>query len=160
MGREIRRVPLDWEHPRYNRDDAPHPSQVGAYIPLFDADYQSECDKWYQNAKNWKPTEWAKYYHEDAGNPPREENYRPRWPEDAVMGYCVYETVSEGTPVTPVFATPEELIDYLVIHGDFWDQHRGDGGWLREAAESFVKRGFAMSLIVENGQVKAPRDGQ
>jgi hypothetical protein len=76
--------------------------------------------------------------------------------------FQVYETVSEGTPVTPPFATKEELVDYLVANGDFWDQHRGDGGWSRENAEAFVGAGFAMSLVVNTatGTIKAPRDGQ
>lgn len=46
----------------------------------------------------------------------------------------VWETVSEGSPVTPAFETPEELIDYLV--------ENGDGGYgpapSREAASRFV----------------------
>jgi hypothetical protein len=61
----------------------------------------------------------------------------------------VYETVSEGTPVTPPFATKEELIEYLVEHGDFWDQRNRhdyrcyvDPGcyppWSRKAATTFV----------------------
>lgn len=71
----------------------------------------------------------------------------------------VWETVSEGSPVTPSFATAEELIDYLVQYGDAWDQQRGDGGWKRENAEAFVKRGNAVSLVVAGGKVYTPRDG-
>lgn len=79
-------------------------------------------------------------------------------------GWQVWETVSEGSPVTPAFATADELVDYLVKYGDAWDQKRGDGGWNRENAESFVARGYAMSLIMVNtpGQqpeVYSPRDG-
>lgn len=36
----------------------------------------------------------------------------------------VWETVGEGSPVTPAFATPEELIEYLVANGDVWSQNR------------------------------------
>ena len=32
-------------------------------------------------------------------------------------GWQVWETVSGGSPVTPVFASAEELIDYLVENG-------------------------------------------
>ena len=76
----------------------------------------------------------------------------------------MYETVSEGTPVTPPFATKEELVNYLVEHGDFWDQHRGHGGWSRENAEHFVQAEWAPSgiFIVSpegKGEYKAPRDG-
>ena len=70
----------------------------------------------------------------------------------------VYETVSEGTPVTPPFETQEELVEYLVANGDFWDQsRRAKGGssmpcgpWPREQAKKFVLgRGWAPSLIVD-----------
>lgn len=74
--------------------------------------------------------------------------------------WMVWETVSEGSPVTPAFPTAEALIDYLVERGDAWDQSRGDGGWSREAAEKFVGRGSAMSLVVTGGVAYSPRDGQ
>lgn len=71
----------------------------------------------------------------------------------------VWETVSEGSPVTPAFATREQLVDYLVENGDHWDQKRGDGGWGRDNAELFVESEWAPSLITAGGQVYAPRDG-
>lgn len=70
----------------------------------------------------------------------------------------VWETVSEGSPVTPAFATRDELIDYLVINGDHWDQKRGDGGWSRKNAESFVAAEWAPSLIAVGGQTYTARD--
>jgi hypothetical protein len=65
--------------------------------------------------------------------------------EDATW-YQLWETVSEGTPVTPPFATKEELVQYLVEHGDFHDQYRRQEGvkgfkctpWSRDEAESLV----------------------
>lgn len=77
-------------------------------------------------------------------------------------GWQVWETVSEGSPVTPVLPTREALIDYLVAHGDAWDQKRGEGGWKRESAEAFVKAEYAMSLVMETSadgvSIRAPRD--
>jgi hypothetical protein len=58
-------------------------------------------------------------------------------------GWQMWETVSEGSPITPVFATAEGLVDHLVEHGD----RPGRGGWRREAAESFVAAGWAPSFI-------------
>jgi hypothetical protein len=63
--------------------------------------------------------------------------YRPDWPEDTPLGYCYYETVSEGTPLSPVFATPEELAAWLVGH----ESMSPDG------AARFVEAGWAPSLI-------------
>jgi hypothetical protein len=78
-------------------------------------------------------------------------------------GWQVWETVSEGSPVTPVLPTRDALIDYLVEHGDSWDQKRGDGGWKRQNAEAFVSSGFAMSLVVNvtagEVMVLSPRAG-
>ena len=76
--------------------------------------------------------------------------------------YQVYQTISEGTPVTPAFSNKEELIEYLVEHGDYWDQRRGHGGWDRVAAEQFVDRGYAPSMIIqindEEAEIKIARN--
>jgi hypothetical protein len=85
--------------------------------------------------------------------------------EDPPAGdwWQVWETVSEGSPVTPAFATADELVNYLVTSGDAWDQKRGDGGWKREAAEKFVKSGYAPSMMMvtnsEGSKIYEPRDG-
>lgn len=96
------------------------------------------------------------------------------WPSEAVKaqaeeweceeppageGWQIWETVSEGSPITPVFPTREALIDYLVEGGDGWDRKRGDGGWTRENAEAFVSSAWAPSLVGFAGQLYAPRDG-
>ena len=52
-------------------------------------------------------------------------------------GWQVWETVSEGSPVSPVFATPEELIEYLV-EGDWADRKYGKTPPSRSAVEAFV----------------------
>ena len=65
----------------------------------------------------------------------------PDHPQDKeATWFQAWETVTEGTPVTPPFATTDELVDYLVTRGDFWDQERGDGPWDRKSAEEFVTR--------------------
>lgn len=70
----------------------------------------------------------------------------------------VWETVSEGSPVTPAFATRAELVNHLVRNGDQWDQQRGDGGWSRESAESFVKTEWFPSMIMAGGKLITARD--
>lgn len=81
----------------------------------------------------------------------RHENFNERDEGDPSIGqvwseppegpwWQVWETVSEGSPVTPAFATAEELVDYLVKNGDAWCQKRPDERPpTREAAENFVK---------------------
>ncbi|MGE0830823.1 MAG: hypothetical protein AB7O04_15925, partial [Hyphomonadaceae bacterium] len=93
----------------------------------------------------------------DDGQPPIRAYYRP-WADDEATWFQIWETVSEGTPVTPPFETREELIEYLVEHGDFWDQKRGDGPYGRKAAEAIVSGAYAPSMIIRDGQVSTPKD--
>ena len=89
----------------------------------------------------------------------RYENWKQIEPPEG-EGWQVWETVSDGSPVTPVFTTADALIEYLVANGDAWDQHRGDGGWSRESAENFVKNtGWAPSLVVSLGKVQSGHEG-
>lgn len=75
-------------------------------------------------------------------------------------GWQVWETVSEGSPITPVFATAEELVDHLCTVGTVWDQKRMRESWgrdhrlpSREAAEAFVKDGWVPSMVISEGKV-------
>lgn len=153
MGREIRRVPPNWEHPKNYRDE---------YTPLLGYSYEKTASEWMDECLQWHnkthPDYDATYpyYWEYAGNPPERERHVPYDPEDKnCTWWQVYETVSEGTPATPAFATSEELIDYLCTHGDFWEQERAKEQRRplnlpsRAAAEKFVQMGFVPSMMVE-----------
>lgn len=67
-------------------------------------------------------------------------------PEDQ-LGWCLYETVSEGTPVTPVLETADELIEYLIQAGEDWSQKP----YRREAAERLVRSGSSFGSFVSLG---------
>lgn len=158
MGREIRRVPPNWEHPRYTEDDCRgHRQNVGHYKSLFDEDYETAALEWIEEFMLWQsgkhpsqPSAYAKYYWEWSGNPPNEESYRPKFAEEPTW-YQVYETVSEGSPTTPPFATQDELIDYLVNVGEMAGTQY-ERKHSRDAATKFVKdSGYAPSMIVERG---------
>jgi hypothetical protein len=138
---------------------------------MHDEDFDTSLTEWLAGYRLWRkgrhPDQQRDYVEKDLpywewnGAPPDPKCYRPKW--ESAEWYQMYETVSEGTPVTPPFATKEELVNYLVEHGDFWDQNRGDGGWSRENAEHFVNAGWAPSMItvVSPGsvEIKTPRDG-
>lgn len=142
MGREVRRVPVGWEHPKDER---------GNYIPLFDRVYREEADRWVTECIAWHTGEHEDlidepglrdrypYFWEWYGGPPDPDSYRPEWEEEPT-GYQVYEDVSEGTPVTPVFETEAEMVEYLV-----------DVGYTRGAAEAFVRDGWAVSFVMFSG---------
>jgi hypothetical protein len=166
MGREIRLVKPGWEHPKGERNWGID------YMPLYDEDFASAAKEWRDLFAKWEGGERQKHLQETGddeefwewhGTPPDRAYYRPAWTEAEAIHFQMYETVSEGTPVSPVFATKEELVDYLVANGDFWDQKRGNGGWKRDAAEKFVGCGYAPSMIVIRSaagvEIKEPRDG-
>lgn len=94
MSREIRRVPASWEHPK---------DEKGHYIPHHEHfTYNQEeieeglRDGWLDN------------------NPP---NYgcdvMPQWPDAERTHYQMYESVTEGTPISPVMESPEALARWL-----------------------------------------------
>lgn len=134
MGREIRRVPSDWQHPK---DDD------GDYKRLYDNDYHSAAREWIEAFDLWRKGEHpsqlesCKYYWEYS-NPPDEESYRERvWTAEEATAYQIYETVSEGTPVSPIFLTLDDMVDWLVTQG-----------YSRIAAERFAESGWAPSMVM------------
>jgi len=138
MGREIRRVPANWEHPK---------TANGDYDALFDNldgaihDFQEEIDD--------KGLKEALTNHSGGPNPEAYVDYEGK----EETWYQAYETVSEGCPITPPFETKQELIDYLVMHGDFWGK-----SWPREGAESFVKDEWAPSMVLSSGKIYTPEN--
>lgn len=140
--------------------------------PLYDRPYSEAISEWIHEHQLWEAGQHPdqldgsgsqyRYYAEWGGNAPSVEYYRPEWKEEEMTWWQVYETVSEGTPVTPPFETREELVEYLVANGDFWDQQRRADGetmmrcdpWPRKRAESFVfGDGWAPSIVVSNDSI-------
>lgn len=124
MGRKIRRVPLGWQHPVDYR---------GNYKPLHDETWREAMRSWLDNYDD----EWETWTDEDdIEAPPRPEYYRPEWSEEPTA-YQVYETVSEGTPKSPVFATQDDLRAWLL-----------EQGHSEKAADNFIAGGWAPSFLV------------
>lgn len=167
MGREIRRVPPNWDHPVSERSNGREGKQ-----PMHDQTYKAARDEWVEGLMKWERGEDRSAfmdadsdYWEYAGAPPEREYYRP-WEDAEATWFQLWETVSEGTPVSPPFATKEELAQYLAENGDEWDQKRcldpstcrlfgmelGKPGWGIERARRFVNGpGWAPSMIVTDG---------
>jgi hypothetical protein len=135
MGREVRMVPKDWEHPIDND---------GLLIPLL-ADYQRDARDFLAKAIAEGLDEAVDYF----GCTPNKSNYMPELSEDEVGYYCMYENTSEGTPISPSFATPEELARWLTDNNAsaFGGSTASYEGWLRVA-----KGTFAPSCVVVDGQ--------
>jgi hypothetical protein len=136
MGREVRRVPSDWEHPSDER----------GYKPLYDHFPFGE-DEVAEGLRDG----WLK------GEPPHYGvECMPDWPESLRTHYQMYETTSEGTPISPVMESPEALARWLVeakasANGNDTASYEG---WLR-----VCQGGYAPTLIVRDGQAVNGVDG-
>lgn len=151
MGREIRRVPKDWKHPTFADKGIPVPyrnctDQV--FYPMYDEPLNEE-----ELRKDFTVEEILNGYYERA-----KASYRPAWEEGEATHYQMYENTSEGTPVSPVFETLEELEDWLVEDGTWApreDPHTNpklkhiyrEPRISRAAAQRFCYSGWAPSMM-------------
>lgn len=134
MGREIRRVPEGWDHPKQDV------STTGrSYRPLRDNFEQALAD-WHDDVE--------RYGAEEAGRRPEPEDFMPRgeW-------YQLFETVSEGTPLSPPFVTKKYLVDWLSSNPDYWGDRR-----TFEQAWAMVERGWTPSGIAIGGRLYWGKD--
>jgi len=161
MGREIRMVPKGWKHPEH--ENCSHWGGIDChkkyanptdyhygkcFHPLYDENYEEAARKWlkscmeYQNSTHIAtesgiaPEKKEEFYWDYDGMPPNQEYYRTYKDEDCTC-YQIYETVSEGTPVSPVFDSKEDMKAWLIKEGHS-----------PKAAEGFVDSGWAPSMIV------------
>lgn len=78
-------------------------------------------------------------------------------------GYQLWETVSEGSPITPVFATTEELADYCSVHDSLdRDVKTSRSAWLRMLNDEYGVDMGSMLIATTTGYVGSlanmPRD--
>lgn len=184
MGREIRRVPANWKHPQQldphtgDMDDVPMHSRS---LREAQAEWEAEWNEWQSGVRSpgyskplGRDDSTIAFFSEWHGERPE------RYPDDEILWrsydledatwFQVWQTVSEGSPTTPAFATIQELTDYLAVHGDGVDQFgspyrgptfglsRGPQAWGRARAEAFTKMGWAPSAAVIGGEVLGPKD--
>ncbi|MDY6957649.1 MAG: hypothetical protein SVK08_00695 [Halobacteriota archaeon] len=150
MSREVRMVPANWEHPK---------TEDGRYQPMHNESYKQALMKWVKGWFKWqkgfyedinhdwlpKKTDWNEItYTEWEGPPPNEEYYMPEIKAEDRTHYQMYETCSEGTPISPVMETAEELAQWLVDNNAsaFAGMTATYEQWLNT-----IRRGFAISAI-------------
>lgn len=75
-----------------------------------------------------------------------------RYGPPAGEGYQVWETVSEGSPISPPFATPEELADWMVANDTSTTAGTSKETWIKFIRDEAV----SMSLVMDE---KGIRDG-
>lgn len=133
MGYEVRRVPPNWEHPK--------DSETDEYLPLYDQDYESKLAEWRHNQGLWnqgkhpyQSEEWCdpnRPFADYCEESPDPSSYRRAWLPGEATAYQIYETVTEGTPVSTVFLTEADLCAWLI-----------DDEWTAEEAIDIIKRGY------------------
>lgn len=139
MGREVRMVTPDWQHPK----DA-----SGHYIPLRD-NYKDDAaeflrianEKGLQEAVDW----WGQA-------PSKEEYMLPDATPEERTHLMMYEDTSEGTPISPAFATAEELARWLVDNSTsiFGLTNTADyDTWMRVIKGAFVTLGADSSTGIQ-----------
>lgn len=159
MGREVRMVPANWQHPKDERDH---------HIPLFGYSFTETLAEWEEGNKKWaeglirdysvrlekcgwKPkglTE-SQTFEEWDGERPEAKDYMPEWPAAERTHLQMYETCTEGTPISPVMETPEKLARWLADNGAsaFGSSTASYEAWL-----STIKRGWAPSAVGFTGR--------
>ena len=125
MSREVRRVPANWEHPK---DENGHHIPMHEHFPYNEEEIAEGLrDGWLDN-----------------DSPNYGCDVMPQWPESERTHYQMYESTSEGTPISPVMETPEALARWLAdnntsafaVMGATYEQ------WL-----ATIKRGWAVSAV-------------
>jgi len=160
MGREVRRVPRDWEHPR---------DEKGHLIPLFGSSFMECLREWNEDNAQWErglERDWSSIgakkgwktksrehantpYSEYGGHRPRAEDHMPDWPDEERTHYQMYETCTEGKPISPVIETPEGLARWLAdnVAKSFAGQTASYEAWLRVCQD-----GWAPSAVLIPGR--------
>lgn len=137
MGREIRRVRPDWVHPH----------GVTGYKPLQDGYRQALA-----GFRAMAEADGIEAALESYGGGPLSDDYMPDWAEAEATHYQMYENTTEGTPISPVFATPEEVARWCADNGASacgsmtatYDE------WLAKA-----RGGYAPTFVIENGVLRS-----
>lgn len=138
MGREVRMVPSDWNHPK--------DENTGQFKPLKEG-YKNALDD-FMGIVGEKGLQAAI---EECGDAPDKEDYMPDWPSSQKNHYMMYENTSEGTPLSPAFDNKEDLARWLADNGAsaFGDDTATYKEWL-----AMIEDGYAPSMIIDRGAGK------
>ena len=138
MGREVRMVPKEWEHPK--------DKQTGRYRPLYGSSYAAAAKEFLEMATTkglQEAVDWM--------GCPDKEDYMPDWKPEERTHLMMYEDTSEGTPISPAFETPEEMAQWLSENGAsaFGDMTASYDDWLHTC-----KRGYAVGMVIDKNGMR------
>lgn len=162
MGREVRMVPADWAHPTdgVKRDGSPN------FKPLMRGPYSERVAEWDRDYAAWQRGMTVNFltgeerpigdefchlsFEEWDGARPVPKDYMPEWADGEATHCMMYEDTTEGTPISPAFATPEELARWLV------DNNASAFGYSTASYEQWLgiaRGGFAPSMVITGGKL-------
>jgi len=151
MSRELVRVPPNYEHPRIivERWNGPrwvmkptfhHTSYEDALSEFEEKKARvgrGELDKYEECYRGKTSEETIANWLEDHSAP--EKDWYRNWKVEDATWFQLWQTVTEGGPVSPAFETKEELVEYLVRYGDeFYDEEPRIRPWARDYATDFI----------------------
>lgn len=155
MSREVRKVHRTWVHPM---------DETGREIPLEEGPFSKALSDWKESKRQWdlgfvmdclkgdwvwKPKDADGLSFDDwVGEKPAPHQYMPEWEPEDLTHIQMYETCTEGTPISPVMETPEELARWLADNGasSFGSSTASYEAWL-----STIKRGWAPAGVLISG---------
>lgn len=147
MGREVRKVPANWQHPK---------KENGDYQPMNNYSYEETFNEWLEERNEFKEQNngWkdkdGNAFEDLYGKAPVSRYYMPDWNEEEKTHFMMYENISEGTPISPAFATEEELARWLA-------DNKANAGYYSNATYeqwlSAIKRGYVPSFVVNSGKL-------
>ena len=136
MGREVKRVDFDFEWFENNKNERGNAKTWFGYV--LDS-IPCPCCEFGKNSKgNYCPICEG------------ESEVYPCIEVPKGDGWQMWENVSEGSPISPVFKTPEELAKWLV---DNSASSMGSQTATYEQWMSTIKMGFAPSMVMTNGKL-------
>jgi hypothetical protein len=148
VSREVRHVPEWWVHPK---------DKAGEYIPMWDESYLVVAREYAKERAEWERGEFPSYADEEdhvltfeqwSGPFPNPCRYMPDFLPEERTHLMMYESTSEGTPISPAFKTPEELAQWLVDNNAsaFGSTPASYKGWLAVA-----KGAYAPTMVMRSG---------
>lgn len=137
MGRKVRRVPADWQHPT---------NEEGNYIPMHERFPYNDEEIAEGLSEGWL----------DAEAPHYGIAVMPAWPAEVRTHYQMYEDTTEGTPISPVMDSPEALARWLADTGAsaFADMPASYEHWLR-----VCRGGYAPSMVMDQDGIRSGVEG-
>lgn len=140
MGREVLRVPMDFN------------------FPLGESYRDAQWEKHRAIHSDFGPEDMPDECCESCGcssTPPEGE------------GWQLWQTVSDG-PISPVFATSQELVSWMcqpvpILEQRAYDpgpypKHPWNKGWQRAEAEAMVRLGWIPSMMMVGGRALSPTE--